>query len=319
MSSRIVVAGVASLYLTMPVEEFPIPYQPSRQPPWMHVGVGGVGTHVARVLSALGNEVDLCSVVGDDPAGTAIRSELARHGLDGPGIVTGPGSSLGLVLVDRDGKRAGHPYLSEVDTVEYPPECFEQLAQDADLAVLTNTVFARALLPTARRLKLPIAVDVHLIGDLDDPYDRPWLEAADVLFCSHEKLPCAPRRWIGRVFGRYPGCAVVAVGLGPRGCLLGLRDGLLVEAEGLAPRGVVNATGAGDALFASFLHGWLATGNAVESLAQAVLYAGWKVGAVSPVEDCLDAGQLERLRAGHPVRVGLSRWDRDRGRAGKAE
>src|SRR5882724_4392595 len=80
--------------------------------------------------------------------------------------------------------------------------------------------------------------------------------------------------------------------LGPRGCLLGLRDGLLVEAEGLAPRGVVNTNGAGDALFASFLHGWLASGNAVDALAQAVLYAGWKVGAASPVEECLDAEQL---------------------------
>jgi sugar/nucleoside kinase (ribokinase family) len=313
MTSRIVVAGVASLYLTMPVEQFPIPYAPSRQPPWMHAGVGGVGLHVARVLSALGNEVDLCSVVGDDPAGAAIRGELARHGLDGPGIVTGPGSSLGLVLVDRDGRRAGHPYLSAIDAVDYPPERFEQLAQDADLAVLTNTVFARALLPSAKRLNLPIAVDVHLIGDLDDPYDRPWLEAADVLFCSHEHLPCPPRRWIGLVFARYPGCAIVAVGLGPRGCLLGLRDGRLVEAEGLAPRGVVNTNGAGDALFASFLHGWLATGNPVDALAQAVLYAGWKVGAASPIAECLDANQLEQLRIAHPVQVDVSRWDQNRG------
>src|SRR5258708_25029537 len=147
MTSRVVVAGVASLYLTMPVEQFPIPYAPTRQPPWMHAGLGGVGSHVARVLSALGNDVSLCSVVGDDAAGTAIRRELARHGLDGPGVVTGPGSSLGLVLVDRDGRRAGHPFLSEVDAVAYPPEDFARAAQGADLPVKTNTVFGRALLP----------------------------------------------------------------------------------------------------------------------------------------------------------------------------
>lgn len=314
MSSRIVVVGVASLYLTMPVERFPIPYTPTRQPPWMHVGVGGVGSHVARVLSALGDQVNLCSVVGDDLAGLAIRRELARHGLDGPAVVTGPGSSMGLVLVDPDGKRAGHPFLRSVDEVEYPPDVFDRAAQGADMAVITNTVFARALLPRAKELNLPVAVDVHLISSLDDPYDRPWLEAADVLFCSHESLPCSPRRWIARVFARYPGCAIVAVGRGARGCLLGLRDGTLVEARAAAPRGVVNTTGAGDALFASFLHGWLATGNPVRALAQAVLFAGWKIGAASPAEAMMNAAQLEQLRADHPVRVGLSRWDHDQER-----
>ncbi|HEV2344597.1 MAG TPA: carbohydrate kinase family protein [Actinocrinis sp.] len=314
MSSRIVVVGVASLYLTMPVERFPIPYAPTRQPQWAHVGVGGIGSHVARVLGALGDQVSLCSVVGDDLAGVAIRRELARHGLDGPAVVTGPSSSMGLVLVDSSGKRAGHPFLRAVDAVEYPPDVFDRAAQGADMAVITNTVFARALLPRAKRLNLPVAVDVHLIGSLDDPYDRPWLEAADVLFCSHESLPCSPRNWIGRVFARYQGCTIVAVGRGAHGSMLGLRDGTLVEARAAPPRGVVNTTGAGDALFASFLHGWLATGNAAQSLAQAVLFAGWKIGEASPVEATLTAAQLEQLRADHPVQVSVSRWDRGRGR-----
>jgi acarbose 7IV-phosphotransferase len=318
MSSRIVVAGVSSLYLTMPVEQFPVPYAATTQPPWMHVGVGGVGLHIARILSALGDDVSLCSVVGDDLAGSAIRRELARHGLDGPGVITGPGSSLGLVLVDRDGNRAGHPFLNPVDAVRYPPEQFASVAQNADLAVITNTVFARELLSRAVELKLPIAVDVHLISAVDDPYDRPWLEVADVLFCSHERLPCGPRRWIARVFERYPGCSIVAVGRGPRGCLLGLRDGVLVEAEGPAPRGVVNTTGAGDALFASFLHGWLATGNPANALARAVLFAGWKIGAAAPVEAGLSAAQLERLGSSHPVRVAVSRWDRGPGPVARA-
>jgi sugar/nucleoside kinase (ribokinase family) len=318
MSSRIVVVGVASLYLTMPVERFPIPYAPTGQPPWMRVGVGGVGSHVAQVLSGLGDQVSLCSVVGDDLAGLAIRHELARHGLDGPGVVTGPGSSMGLILVDPDGKRAGHPFLRAVDAVEYPLDAFDRAAQSADMAVITNTVFARALLPRAKQLNLPVAVDVHLISSLDDPYDRPWLEAADVLFCSHESLPCSPRRWISRVFARYPGCSIVAVGRGADGSMLGLRDGTLVEAYAPPPRGVVNTSGAGDALFASFLHGWLATGNPAQALAQAVLFAGWKVGETSPIAATLSAAELERLCADHPVRVDVSRWDRDRGRCAPA-
>lgn len=307
--SRIVVVGVSSLYITLPVEQFPVPYEPTRQPPWMHVGVGGVGAHVARVLDGLGDQVDLYTVVGDDPAGAAIRRELRRHGLDGPGVVTGPGSSLGVVLVDQAGRRAGRPYLGAVDAVTYPARTFADTAAGADLAVVTNTVFARSLLPRAVDLRVPIAVDVHLIADLEDPYDRPWLEVADVLFCSHDALPCPPEQWIARVFARYPGCGVVGVGKGARGCVLGTRDGRLLEAEAVAPRGVANTTGAGDSLFASFLHAWLAEGNPAEALAQAVLYAGWKVGDRSPVDAQLAAGELAGLRERHPVPIRVGRWD----------
>lgn len=316
--SRVVVVGVSSLYITLPVEQFPVPYEPTRQPPWMHVGVGGVGAHVARILGSLGDEVSLCTVVGDDAAGAAIRRELRRHGLDGPGVVTGPGSSLGVVLVDAAGRRAGRPYLGAVDAVTYPSDAFADAAARADLAVVTNTVFARSLLPHAVDLKVPIAVDVHLIGDLEDPYDRPWLDVADVLFCSHDALPCPPGQWIGRVFARYPGCSLVAVGRGARGCILGTRDGRLLEAGAVAPRGVVNTTGAGDALFASFLHGWLAEGNPAEALAQAVVYAGWKVGDRSPVDAHLAAPQLAGLRVRHPVPIRAGRWDRRSGSAPRA-
>ena len=79
---------------------------------------------------------------------------------------------------------------------------------------------------------------------------------------------------MAQVFARYPGCEVVGVGRGADGALLGLRDGTLVRAGAVAPRGVVNTSGAGDALFASFLHGWLATGNPVDALRSAVLHAG---------------------------------------------
>ncbi len=82
----------------------------------------------------------------------------------------------------------GQPYLAVVNAVEYPADVFCQSLRGADLAVLTNTRFARPLLPHARRLGVPVAVDVHLIADVDDAYNKPWLEVADVIFCSHERL-----------------------------------------------------------------------------------------------------------------------------------
>lgn len=309
MGSKIVVAGVTSLYMAVPVEGFPVISEPARILPGLRSGTAGTGIHVAEALAALGDRVSLCTVVGDDLAGTAITTELERHGLLGPGVISGPESSLGVVFVARDGQRIGYPYLAAVNAVEYPAEVFRRQALDADLAVLTNARFVRPLLEHAEHLRVPVAVDVHVITDVDDPYNRPWLEVADVVFCSHERLPCTSAEWVARIFDRYPGCTVAGVGLGARGCALGLRDGRLVEVEALAPRGVVNTSGAGDALFASFLHGWLATGNPVEALRQAVLYAGWTVGDPGPGATPLTEEELARLRFAHPVRSRVGRWD----------
>jgi acarbose 7IV-phosphotransferase len=309
VASKIVVAGVTSLYMSVGVEEFPLEYAPSGAAAWMRAGVTGSAGHIAQVLHRLGADVKLCTLVGSDPPGLTIRADLRDRGLLGQGVVDNGASSIGVVLVAADGRRMGFPYLAAVNAVGYPAETFIRQAEGADLAVLTNARFVRPLIRHATELDVPVAVDTHLISDVDDAYNRPWLEVADIVFCSHERLPCSPREWVTRIFGRYPGCSVVGVGRGPDGCLLGLRDGTLVRAAALAPRGVVSTAGAGDALFASFLHTWLATGNPVDALEAAVLHAGWKIGDTFPGASSLTAGELADLRQIHRVRTSVGRWD----------
>jgi acarbose 7IV-phosphotransferase len=307
--ARIVVVGVASLYMSVGVQGFPVEHEPATGPAWLRSGVTGSATHIAKVLTALGNEVRLCTLVGVDPAGLAIRADLRAAGLGGDGVVDAGATSLGVVLVSPDGTRMGYPYLAAVNAVGYPAGMFRHLADGASLAVLTNARFVSPLIREARELSVPVAVDVHLIADVEDSYNRPWLEVADIVFCSHERLPCPPQEWVERVFARYPGCQVVGIGSGTDGALLGLRDGTLVRAAAIAPRGVVSTAGAGDALFASFLHGWLATANPVDALSAAVLHAGWKVGSPLPGESSLTVGELARLGTQFQVRTQVTRWD----------
>jgi sugar/nucleoside kinase (ribokinase family) len=307
--STIVVVGVASLYMSVGVPGFPVEHAPTAVPDWLRSGVTGSAAHISKVLNGLGDKVRLCTLAGSDPAGLAIRAELQAAGLSGDGVIDAGVTSLGVVLVSPDGTKLGYPYLAAVNAVGYPAGIFRHLAGGASLAVLTNTRFASPLIREARELSVPIAVDVHLIADVEDTYNRPWLEAADIVFCSHERLPCPPEEWVARVFARYPGCEVVGIGRGPGGAMLGLRDGTLVHAGAVAPRGVVSTAGAGDALFASFLHGWLASGNPVSALSAAVLHAGWKIGSPLPGESSLTASELTRLGAECQVRTQMGRWD----------
>jgi len=315
MPSKLVVVGVTSLYMSVGVEEFPLHYASTKTPVWMRAGVTGSAGHIAKILHALGDEIRLCTLASHDPISQVVRADLANHGLLGRGVIDRGECSLGIVLVAPDGSRMGIPYLAGVSTVEYPVETFHREAAGVDLAVLTNARFVRSLIPLAQPLGVPVAVDVHLISTVDDDYNQPWLEVADIVFCSHERLPCAPPEWVAHVFARYPGCQMVGVGRGSAGCVLGLRDGTLVQVAGLAPRGVVSTAGAGDALFASFLHGWLATGNPVRALEAAVLYAGWKIGDSFPAASSLSEAELDGLQAIHRVRTSIGRWRSVRGLA----
>lgn len=306
---RVVVAGVASLAVHLAVEQFPVGYTPVGQPRWLCSGAGGAGAQIAAILRGLGDEVQLCTVVGRDPVGQLVRQELQAGELAGPGVVDGPGTSQTVVLVAPDGRRIVYPHLAVVNTVEYPQETFVEALRGAELAVLTNTEFVRALLAPAALRGVPIAVDVNVIADLNDAFYQPWLDVADIIFCSHEKLPCPAPDWIAQIMARYPGAAIAAVGCGADGTVLGLRDGRLVSAEAIAPLGVRNTSSAGDSLFAAFLHGWLATGNPVEALRGAVVFAGWRIGHRNPTPVLLSDTELTGLRLRHSVRVSISRWD----------
>ncbi|MET8138696.1 carbohydrate kinase family protein [Sphaerisporangium sp. NPDC005288] len=314
---RIVVAGAVSFYLSVGVPEFPLAYASKCTPRWTAAGVSGAAGHIAQVLRALGEDVRLCTVVGCDAAGVGIRAELDRRGLLGPGVVDGEESSMGVALVAPDGSRMGLPHLAPVNDVRYPFAQVRAAAGEADLLVLTNAKFVRPLVGRAARLGVPIAVDAHLITDLADEYNRPWLQAADIVFCSHERLPCPPETWLRRLFGRYPGCRLACVGLGARGAVLGTRDGRLFRVEAVVPGEVVNTSGAGDALFAAFLRVWLRTRDPSRALRTAVAYAGWKIGHRLPVAAGLTGAELAELARAHAPRATTGRWDdgrRDDGR-----
>ncbi|MFC5181189.1 carbohydrate kinase family protein [Actinomadura harenae] len=308
MSPIVLVAGAVSLYATVGVRDFPVAYASRSKPSWVEFGCSGVALSVSRVQAAFGHRVRLCTLVGDDSAGTAVRDDLARLGLLGPGVLRTPVSTTGVVLVNEQGRRMGLPYLSPIDHEVYPWDVLEAQASGADLLVLTNIRPIRPLVGRAARLGVPIAVDLHQIDGPDNEYNRPWLEHASVVFASHERLP-EPGVWAGEVFRRFPRCGVVGVGMAERGAAVALRDGRLIRVDAVVPGRVVNTSGAGDALFSTFLAVWLRTGDPVAALRSGVVHAGWKIGFRRPSAATLRPGELAALCEADPPRVVVGRWD----------
>jgi len=295
----IVVAGVTNVEVSVsaPVEGFPVEYVPVRYPRWgVGTRVAGVGFSVAAALAALGGGVRFATLLAADLLGALVASELGRRGLAGPGVLeSAAGTAQTVVLHDPTGRRMVSTDLKDLPDVEYPPEVFATLLSGAELAVVTNIGFCRPLLAVAAEAGVPVAADVQAIDSLDDAYNAPWMAAARVLLCSHERLPCSPEDWVRAVWDRY-GCELVVVGCSGDGAVLGVRKSQTIRrVPAVAPRGVVNTVGAGDALTAAFVHVLTRTGDPSLAIEQAVIFAGYRVGAAAREDGWLGGGELAEL------------------------
>jgi acarbose 7IV-phosphotransferase len=305
--AKIVTVGVTRLSMTFPMEH-PATNQPLyRRAPWMECDVTGGAYNVARAMRRLGDRPRLCTTVGKDKEGQLIRKSVRRSRLHGPGVVSVRRSAMMVGLVAPDGQVIRNNWHD--GAVDYPMERFIEQAAEADLAVISGNPFGQSFLKVAKQLlRLPVATDLHAASADDEFSRKPWLECADIIFRSHIGLSGTPQEWITEVLEGYPGCQIAVVGRGDQGCLMGLRDGRLVEISAVSPRPVLSTEGAGDALFAAFLHGWLASGEPVGSLESAVLFAGWKIGEASASRGFLSRRELAALRRVHPVHTRVCHW-----------
>ncbi len=306
---RILVSGLINIETTLRVDDFPIPHFPVRYP-FFGIGssVSGVGYNITAALTALDDDVRFLSLIGQDAAGILAAQALARDGISDRFVLPLLAQTAqSVILYDGTGRRQIHVDLKDVQDRGYPAEQFEEAIAGCALAVLCNINFSRPFLAQARSLGVPVATDVHAIADLEDDYNRDFMDAADVLFLSHERLPEPPEAWTRRLMNRY-GAAVVVVGLGAAGALLAVRrDNFMERLPAVRTRPVVSTIGAGDALFSAFAHGYAATGDPYAALRKAIVFASYKIGEASASAGFLTAAALDALAEGLTTRVASRR------------
>jgi acarbose 7IV-phosphotransferase len=293
----ILVLGLINLETTLRVDSFPVEYDPVRYLSFgVNTSVSGVGFNIARALTILGNRARLLSFIGRDLPGQMVRATLSQVGLAGDYLVDDLAQTpQSVILHDALGGRQAHTDLKDIQERSYPREQFEQALVDCSLAVLCNINLSRPFLTLARQAGVPVATDVHAISDLDDAYNRDFMQAADILFMSHERLPCPPEEWVHRVRARYDP-KVLVIGLGSGGALLSIKgDDFCEHLPAVRTRPVVSTVGAGDALFSCFVHYYSRTRDPYGALRRAVVFASYKIGEASGSAGFLSAQELEEL------------------------
>lgn len=214
--------------------------------------VGGTSAGKALSLAALATPAVLYALIGDDEHGRKIDAALSAAGLDvrwGSSATT----ERHLNLMTPAGERVSL-YLSGVSAQTGPvPDDVRAAMTDAEVVVLDLAAEPLRLLPFATASGRPVWVDVHdYDGEAD--FHRPFLEAADAVFCNADRLsdPVAFLR------SRVDAGASFAV------CTLGAEGAVAVDADGETHRvdavqvEVLDTNGAGDAFFAGVLAARLA-------------------------------------------------------------
>lgn len=297
---KIIVSGLINLETTLRIDNFPLDYFPVSYPfGGINSSVSGVGFNVAAALQTLGADTALLSLAGNDCAADLAEAQLRGLGLSTETILRVlEKTPQSVIIFDGSGRRQIHVDLKDIQAAAYPAESFRRAAANADLAVLCNINFSRALLGEAQKLAVPVACDVHAISSVNDDYNADFMRASDILFFSDERIGGDAGEFALNLAGTYP-CGIIVAGMGADGALLYERKtGVLTHFPAALTRPVVNTIGAGDALFSAFIYYHLKTRDAKFALARATAFASYKIGANGGAEGFLTETDLERVVSG---------------------
>ncbi len=277
--ARIYVSGLVNTETTVKVRKFPVEYYPIDYPFFgVQTEVSGVGYNIARALTTLGDEVVLASYVGNDLQGSLVEAQLRKDGI-GLEFVKRELSQTpsSVVLYEDGGRRQIYCDLKDIQEKRYV--CDMDAIASCDIVAACNINFNRSLLHCAKALGKTIATDVHVIRDVEDDYDREFLENANIVFLSDEGLPCEPGEFLWRMEQRYH-TDILVLGRGEKGAMLYVRaEDAFHELPCVPARSVANTVGAGDALFSAFLHFYAKGMTPLDALWRAQVFASAKIEA----------------------------------------
>lgn len=236
----------------------------SSNPATARSGFGGVARNVAENLSRLGIPTGLLSRVGDDEAGRSLLAGLDACGIDRRGVLPVASAATAdyvAVLTPGGDLALGLAAMAVLDRLT--PEA---LADHADLFAAADWVVADCNLPAESLLALArrrppgryrLAVDAVSVAKSARLPET--LEGFDLLFLNRdEALAVAGRHGLDAVTPAGAAAAMLRAGAGAAVVTLGAGGALAAGAAGIVavpavPAGVVDVTGAGDALIAAVI------------------------------------------------------------------
>ncbi|MCR4924516.1 MAG: carbohydrate kinase family protein [Lachnospiraceae bacterium] len=297
--SRFVVAGVIQIETIIKVEKIPIEYTPiTNKCDSIYTAAGGDAYNEALALSWLGDQVKLLSMVARNqdmsilnPAGreVTIDTEYILRIMDH--------TPAEVLFYDEERKEQIFEDLKDLREDAYDMAMVPPMIAASDLVILSNANFCRAFLEPARHYGKKVAVNIHSYEVDKEAFNRDFLEAASILYFSDDTIEGDPFDFVRTIADKY-GTDIIILGQGAHGLILYDKErDLNVHYDSVQTNEVVNTAGAGNALFACFLHCYQESGDSVTSIKNAMLFASYKIGYMGTSNGFMTVEQLEQWRS----------------------
>lgn len=250
-SPRALVVGGVSWDTVVRVAELPTARPHTVFSQDTHEGVGSTGAGKALNLRLLGWPVSLHALLGDDEPGRRAASALRAAGIRLLAETDPQGTERHINLVADNGDRVSiyTHYASYEPTIDLATLQAEA-AQHA-VVVLNIANYARRLIGPLRAAGRQIWCDVH-DWDGQEAYHQDFVDAADALFLSSDRLP-GYRDTMQALAARRRRRLIVCTH-GARGASALDADGRWIDVTPVPVPRVVDSNGAGDAFMAAVLH-----------------------------------------------------------------
>ena len=281
--SRFMVAGFVQLETIVKVDALPIPYfQFQSIPDMINTNIGGCGYNESMALKWLGNEVDFMSMIGKDLKDSDLFKKLMLNDeqLSFEYVLPRLDAMPSSVILYNNGKKQIFEDVKDIRTVSYDYDLFERQIQDKDMVLISSCNFCRPVIELAKKYNKPLAVNVRSMRKERMVQKEDFLKAADILYISDDELDKDPYECINECREKY-NQKIIIIGIGSKGVILYTReDNSILEYKPVKTNEIVNTVGAGNAMFSAFLHYYVKTGDAKESIKNALLFASYKIGFI---------------------------------------
>jgi ribokinase len=251
--SKILVSGLVNVETNTKIQNFPINYCPINYSFFgVESNVSGVAYNISKALTTLGDDVSICSMTGKDFNAEYIIKELKELGISGKNVLPSlKATPASVILYDEQGKRQIYCDLKDIQETEY--DFTPDMYRDADIVVACNINFNRPLLRAAHNAGKTIATDVHVLRDINDEYNKDFMQYSNILFLSDEGIEGEYVDFIKEIADKYHN-EIIVIGMGNKGAMMYVREeDRIYEMPAVSKGKVVNTVGAGDALFSAFI------------------------------------------------------------------
>ncbi len=293
--NNVVVVGPAELQETVKVNSKRVSVQENDFTFWgIDTYVGGHGLNITKVLQKLGRTVCFVSLIGQDVIGNVVFNELIKSEISTDLVELGLKDSSHTVIAYDNGFRKFFIDLKDVQQTDLSVNCVNVISE-SDIVIASNINYARPIIEMAKKMKKTIAVDIHDQDNIEDEYNKFFMENADILFMSNEKIIGKEKEFLKQLINIYD-AKIIVIGMGDEGALM--YDEMKEVIVQYMPQNVTEVNcvfGTGDAFFASFIHFYCKNCSAELALSLAMTFAENKIRYKGPGTGLLTEEELISL------------------------